>query len=160
MGDSDSYFVSSFIGEDTKFRGDITLSGLLRIDGDFAGSVSTTGKVIIGKTGRAECVIQAKTVVVGGIVKGNIFATEKVVALSSGIILGNISAPRLIAENGVILNGKCVIIEEMANQSINGKISMYTTPDFSEPEEKKPSEDIEKYNPSKNKDETISAWNQ
>ena len=160
MSSNDSYLVNSFIGENTKFHGDILLQGLMRIDGDFAGSVSTDGKVIIGKTGRAECTVRARTVVVGGIVKGNIFATEKVVVLSSGIVLGNISSPRLIVEEGVLLHGKCKITEKMADQDISGKVSMYTAPDFSKPDKKPKTTDHDKYNPMKKKDETVSAWNQ
>ena len=160
MSTGDSYLVNSFIGENTKFHGDILLQGLMRIDGDFAGSVSTEGKVIIGKTGRAECTVKARTVVVGGVVKGNILATEKVVILSSGIVLGNISAPRLIVEEGVLLHGKCKINEKMAEQDISGKVSMYKSPDFSKPGSKPETSDYDKYNPMKKKDETVSAWNQ
>lgn len=160
MGNSDTYLVNSFVGEKTKFHGDILLQGLLRIDGDFAGTITADGKVIIGKVGRAECTIKAKTVVIGGMVKGNIFATEKVVVLASGMVVGNIHAPKLLVEDGVILNGKCFIDKDMANQDISGKVSMYTAPDFREAEEKKEETDYDKYNPMKNKGETLSAWNQ
>jgi hypothetical protein len=48
-------------------------------------------------------------VVIGGIVKGDIFAEEKVIILSTGMIIGNIHAPRFVAEEGVILSGSCMI---------------------------------------------------
>ena len=98
-------FVNSLIGEGSFFRGDITIGGLLRIDGDFSGSVKTTGKVFVGRSGRADCSIRAASVVVGGIVHGAIQASEKVVILSSAVIVGSITSPRLIAEEGVILDG-------------------------------------------------------
>lgn len=105
----DGAFVNSIVGEGTKFNGDLDLNGLLRIDGDFTGSIKTAGKVLVGKNGRAMCTINASTVVVGGAVIGNIYSTEKVVIFSSGIIVGNIYTPRLIVEEGVILNGLCTI---------------------------------------------------
>jgi cytoskeletal protein CcmA (bactofilin family) len=108
----DSAYINSIIGEGTRFSGEFDLNGLLRIDGDFCGTVRTKGKVLVGKNGRAECTVYAGTVVVGGIVKGNIFAEEKVVILSTGIVLGNISSPRFIVEEGVILNGICKIIQD------------------------------------------------
>ena len=40
--------VNSLIGEGTRFRGDFDLEGLLRIDGDFEGSVRTKGRVLVG----------------------------------------------------------------------------------------------------------------
>jgi cytoskeletal protein CcmA (bactofilin family) len=108
----DSAYINSIIGEGTRFNGELDLNGLLRIDGDFCGTVRTKGKVLVGKNGRAECTIYAGTVVVGGVVKGNIFADEKVVILSTGVVLGNVASPRFIVEEGVILNGNCRIVAE------------------------------------------------
>jgi cytoskeletal protein CcmA (bactofilin family) len=105
-------YINSIIGEGTRFNGEFDLNGLLRVDGDFCGTVRTRGKVLIGKNGRAECTIYAGTVVVGGIVRGNIFAEEKVVILSTGIVLGNVTSPRFIVEEGVIFNGNCRIVQD------------------------------------------------
>ena len=85
------------------------MNGLLRIDGDFSGSINTNGKVLIGKTGRAECNIIAGTAVVGGVVHGNIFSTGKVVILATGMVVGNIQAGKLVVEEGVLLHGSCII---------------------------------------------------
>ncbi len=105
----DGAFINSLVGEGTQFRGDIRLSGLLRIDGDYSGVIRTADKVLVGKNGRAECTIHAGTVVIGGVMKGNIFAGEKVIVLSTGMIIGNIQTPRLVVEEGVVLNGACQI---------------------------------------------------
>lgn len=105
-------FINSIIGEGTRFNGEFDLNGLLRIDGDFCGTVRTRGKVLVGRNGRAECTVYAGTVVIGGIVRGNVFADEKVVVLSTGIVIGNISSPRFIVEEGVIFNGNCKIIKQ------------------------------------------------
>ena len=88
-------FINSIIGEGTKFSGELVLNGLLRIDGDFSGSINTSGKVLVGKTGRAECNIIASTAVVGGVVHGNIFSSGKVVILATGMVIGNIQAQKL-----------------------------------------------------------------
>ena len=109
---TDGTFINSIIGEGTRFDGDLTLSGLLRIDGDFSGTITTTGKVLVGKNGRARCTIQGDTVVVGGVLKGDIAATEKVIILSTGMVIGNISAPRLVAEDGVVLHGTFNILAD------------------------------------------------
>ncbi len=102
-------FINSIIGEGTKFSGELVLNGLLRIDGDFSGSIDTKGKVLVGKTGRAECNIVASTAVIGGVVHGNIFSTGKVVILATGMVIGNIQARNLVVEEGVLLHGSCVI---------------------------------------------------
>ena len=112
MSDShitDDAFINSIIGEGTKFKGEFDLNGLLRIDGDFTGVIRTKGKVLIGKNGRAECTLHAGTVVVGGVIRGEIYSTEKVIILSTGLVLGAITTPRLIIEEGVIFNGSCKV---------------------------------------------------
>lgn len=133
-------FVNSIVGEGTKFVGDLELNGLLRIDGDFIGTITTNGKVLIGKNGRAECTITADTVVVGGVVKGDIISKEKVVVLSTGMIIGNISTPRLISEDGVILNGFCMIA---SGEEASVSLDQNDSPSLSE------GEGLERYNPVK-----------
>lgn len=133
-------FINSIVGDGTKFIGDLELNGLLRIDGDFIGNIRTNGKVLIGKNGRAECTITADTVVIGGVVKGDIVSRGKVVILSTGMLIGNVSTPRLISEDGVILNGVCMIASiEEAPVSTNTTLSS----NFIE------GEGLEKYNPAK-----------
>lgn len=112
MADSpvvDDAFINSMIGEGTRLSGDLDLNGLLRIDGDFSGTIRTRGKVLVGRNGRAEATVYAGTVVVGGIIRGNLFATERIVVLSTGMVIGNINTPRLIVEEGVVLNGTCTV---------------------------------------------------
>ncbi len=105
-------FVNSIIGEGTTLRGEFDLNGLLRIDGAFYGKVRTNGKVLVGKNGTAECEIFAGTVVIGGKVKGEVIAMERITLLSTGELIGAIKTPRLIIEEGVIFDGTCEIIED------------------------------------------------
>ena len=104
--------VNSLVGDNTSFKGDIVLSGLLRIDGDFSGTIRTGGKVLIGKQGRVESTIVARSVVIGGVVKGNVMASEKIVILSTGMLIGNVTTPRLIVEEGVIMHGMNIVSQE------------------------------------------------
>jgi cytoskeletal protein CcmA (bactofilin family) len=116
MGDDqipDKTLLNSIIGEGTRFKGEFDLDGLLRIDGDFSGIIRTKGKVLIGSNGRVECTMYAGTVVIGGILRGDIFSTEKVTILSTGMVVGNIQSPRLVIEEGVILNGNCKIVKNL-----------------------------------------------
>lgn len=108
----DGALINSIVGDGTRFRGHLELTGLLRIDGDFSGSIRTSGKVLIGKNGRADCTVHAETIVIGGALRGNVYATERVIVLSSAIVIGNVYAPRLIAEEGVLLNGTFSVTSE------------------------------------------------
>jgi cytoskeletal protein CcmA (bactofilin family) len=104
--------VNSIIGEGTTVKGELDLNGLLRIDGTFFGKVKTNGKVLVGKHGVAECVIIAGTVVIGGKVKGEVIATERITLLSTGEMIGTIKTAHLVIEEGVIFDGKCEVIED------------------------------------------------
>ena len=131
----DGAFVNSIVGEGTKLKGELELNGLLRIDGDFSGTIKTNGKVLVGKNGRVQCTITASTVVVGGAMKGNICASEKVIIFSSGIVFGSIYTPRLIAEEGVILHGNCVVKSDYADSfNLLTKAPEITTAPESAPE--------------------------
>jgi cytoskeletal protein CcmA (bactofilin family) len=101
--------VNSIIGEGSEFKGEFTINGLLRIDGKFKGTIETDGKVLIGKSGEANTDIKARVVVIGGAVRGNIFALERVIMLSTGQMYGNIITPSLVMEDGVFFDGNCVI---------------------------------------------------
>jgi cytoskeletal protein CcmA (bactofilin family) len=108
MGDS----IHSIIGEGTRLKGDFEVKGLLRVDGDFSGTIRTSGKVLVSKNGRAECTINGNIVVIGGIVKGTIIAHHSVEILSSGVVIGTIIAPRLIIHEHVLFHGTCRVTAE------------------------------------------------
>ena len=114
-------FVNSIIGEGTVFKGEFDLNGLLRIDGTFTGEIRTEGKVLIGQKGQANCNIRAGEVVIGGKVRGNINARERITLLSTGELIGNISTPRLVIEEGVIFDGKCTILHRNGASKLEWK---------------------------------------
>jgi cytoskeletal protein CcmA (bactofilin family) len=103
IGDS----IHSIISEGTRLSGELHVKGLLRIDGDLLGNISSDGKILVSKNGRAQCTINGNVVVIGGIVQGNIFATKSVEILSSGVVIGNIVTPRLMIHEDVIFHGTC-----------------------------------------------------
>lgn len=104
-----NHYINSIIGEGTFVSGVIESDELMRIDGLFRGPIHSTGKVLIGKNGCVESFITAETVVVGGIVKGNIKASERIVVLTDGVVIGNIKTPRLTVEENVLLHGRCTV---------------------------------------------------
>ena len=106
--------VNSIIGEGSEFKGEFTINGLLRIDGRFKGTIETEGKVLVGQSGEATTDIKARVVVIGGTVKGNIYATERVILLSTGHMHGTIITPSLVMEDGVVFEGNCTINKKIS----------------------------------------------
>lgn len=85
----------------------------LRIRGNFEGSLETKGYLTIGDTAVVSATIKCENIVVEGRVKGDIDATSRIDLAEHAVIEGNIKAPSLIVREGAILQGKCVMMEEV-----------------------------------------------
>jgi cytoskeletal protein CcmA (bactofilin family) len=105
----EEFTVNSIIGEGSEFIGEFKVDGLIRIDGKFKGLIDTNGKVLIGKTGVVDTDIRARVVVAGGLIKGNVYASERVILLSTCRLYGDLVTPNLVVEDGVIFEGKCTV---------------------------------------------------
>lgn len=80
----------------------------MRIDGDLEGNLETTGNVLVGENARIAGNITARSITVGGIIKGNVVAPEQVHLLSSSIVIGDIQTRRFQADENVIVHGHCI----------------------------------------------------
>ena len=98
--------LNSVIGEGSIFKGKFYINGSLQVDGRFEGEVKTRDQLIVGEMGKVKTDIVAKKVTVGGTVIGNIEAEEEVALLSTGRVLGNIKAPKIHIEDGVVIRGE------------------------------------------------------
>jgi cytoskeletal protein CcmA (bactofilin family) len=101
--------VNSTIGDNSFFEGQFAVNGNLRIDGKFEGRALHVDQLEIGPKARVKTEIFATSVIVKGIVVGNITAAKRVLLLSTSRVLGDIRTPELIIQDGVILEGKCTI---------------------------------------------------
>jgi cytoskeletal protein CcmA (bactofilin family) len=61
--------------------------------------------VTIGQSGNVTAEIQAKSVVVGGQMKGNITADDKVEVAATGSMLGDVRSPRVVLADGARFKG-------------------------------------------------------
>ena len=94
---------NSTIGEHSFFQGRYAVRGNLRIDGQFEGESLMVDQLVIGATGRVKTNIVATSVVVEGIVLGNIEASGRILLLSTARVPGDLTTPELIIQAGVIL---------------------------------------------------------
>jgi cytoskeletal protein CcmA (bactofilin family) len=101
--------VNSTIGEDSYFGGRFLVKGNMRIDGTFEGKALMVDQLEIGPKARVKTNIGATSVVVEGIVIGNIAASRRILLLATARVLGDLKTPELIIQDGVILEGRCTI---------------------------------------------------
>ena len=102
----------SIIGKRNAFSGDFYAEGLLRIDGNFRGSVKSNDVVLLGEGGKFEGEIYAKYVRVGGKIKGNVYGYEKIDILSTGKIIGDLYSQKIYAEDGMKVSGRINTVKE------------------------------------------------
>jgi len=115
------HIITSFVGEGSLLKGDISVDGYFRLNGDLIGSIQATGRVLIAETGRLKGTVQSSEVVIGGSFKGDILATSVVKILSSALVLGNIYSPRIILEEGGCFEGYASVNPSIAEKSISPK---------------------------------------
>jgi cytoskeletal protein CcmA (bactofilin family) len=91
----------AMIGSKVKVTGDIESSEDLLIEGEVNGTVSLAeNELVIGNSGRVSADIEAKTIRIEGEVQGDITGRERVVITASGNVQGNVTAPRVMLEDG------------------------------------------------------------
>ena len=101
-----SEHINTIIGTDSKFKGDIEVSGGLRVDGSFDGNISALGKLSIGKDGFIHSdSIKAAAAIIGGNVEAQLVAPQLVRLESSSKFKGSITTEVLIIEQGAVFNG-------------------------------------------------------
>jgi cytoskeletal protein CcmA (bactofilin family) len=97
------------IGEQSVFEGRFAIRGSLRIDGTFEGQALLVDQLAVGPKGRVRAAITATSVVVEGIVIGNVTASRRILLLATARVLGDLKTPELIIQDGVVLEGRCTI---------------------------------------------------
>jgi cytoskeletal protein CcmA (bactofilin family) len=96
-----------FVGDVSKFTGEVTFKSLLRIDGKFCGHVKSSNGTLIVSAGAqvTQAVIEVAVARINGTVEGDINASKELVLGPTASVTGNILAPALIVEKGALFNG-------------------------------------------------------
>ena len=100
---------NSTIGESSYFEGRFAVKGSLKVDGKFEGEILLVDQLHVGSKAKVKTNINATSVVVEGLVMGNISATHRILLLSTARVLGDLKTPELIIQDGVVLEGRCTI---------------------------------------------------
>jgi cytoskeletal protein CcmA (bactofilin family) len=130
------------IGKSVHVKGELSGREDLAIEGKVDGKITLEGyNVTIGQTGRVAAEIHAKSIVVGGQVKGNISGDERVEVAATGTVVGDIRAPRVVLVDGARFTGSIdmdtkprpeilVAATAVGRATINGSISRDETPAY------------------------------
>ena len=102
--------VSTFLGSDGIIEGTIQFKKTIRLDGKVKGKIlSNSGTVIVGEKAVVQADINVDVVIIMGKVNGTIDARERIEVYPPGRIVGDIQAPTVLIESGVVFNGNCTM---------------------------------------------------
>ena len=105
----ENFSINSILGPGSSINGDIESGGFTRIDGSIRGNLSARGRVVVGEKARMRGNISGTTVTVGGVVCGNILASERISILGTALVLGDIITRRIQADEGCLVHGRVTV---------------------------------------------------
>jgi cytoskeletal protein CcmA (bactofilin family) len=97
--------ISAFVGKGVEFKGTISYSGTVRIDGYLDGEIHTDGMLLIGEDAVIQAKITAGTIVSKGKITGEVVAKECIKLRAPAVMNGSVKTPVLSMEDGVLFNG-------------------------------------------------------
>lgn len=109
--------LSGFVGNGTVLTGETSFQAMLRIDGHLTGSItSKDGTLIVGSSGQVDANIKVASAIINGTVNGDIIASDRLELGRTARVAGNVQTPRLMVEDGAILEGSCSMLKAQENQ--------------------------------------------
>ncbi|HWO88212.1 MAG TPA: polymer-forming cytoskeletal protein [Gemmatimonadales bacterium] len=96
----------SVIGVGMIVRGDIECNGIIKIEGTVDGSVTAKQQVLVAKGGAINGGVESREAIIGGTVRGDIEAAERVEIQAGATVEGDIVTSRILVAEGGTLNGQ------------------------------------------------------
>lgn len=111
--------IHALLGAGTRYEGKLFFDGRVRIDGELSGEVQSNGVLIVGEEAIIRGVIRVGTLIVrGGVIEGDIHATDLVELHAPARIRGDIRTRALYMDKGVLFDGSCVMGEVLDLQEL------------------------------------------
>jgi cytoskeletal protein CcmA (bactofilin family) len=95
----------SIIAAGMAVTGDVETNGVIKIEGTVTGSILGARQVLLGRQGEIKGDVNAREVVLGGRVQGNVHASERVEIQATSVVHGDIVAKSIVVVEGGRING-------------------------------------------------------
>ena len=97
----------TILGPESTFDGKLTFQGAVRIDGKFSGEIVTDDILYVGESAEVTASIQVGSLVLNGLVRGNVRAKRSFELHAPGRLYGDIEAPNVVIHSGALFEGHC-----------------------------------------------------
>jgi cytoskeletal protein CcmA (bactofilin family) len=111
-GTAMSNSTSAYLDAGSRISGKLTFETPARIDGQVDGEINAKDSLHIGESAVVAAQIRADAVIVAGKVSGDIVAIRRIEIRPSAKVLGNITAPTLVINEGALFEGHCAMQAE------------------------------------------------
>jgi cytoskeletal protein CcmA (bactofilin family) len=135
--------ISAFLGKETVFEGKMTFEGVFRLEGKFEGEIFESGTLIVGETAVVKGIVGVHSLIINGLVEGEIHAIARVEIHATGKVFGNLTTPSLSINEGGIFEGCCKMVgsadkkeeaSDIPGRAADSKSSPFPPPSLSGPE--------------------------
>jgi cytoskeletal protein CcmA (bactofilin family) len=109
--------LTAFIDEASEIDGKFTFSGTVMINGRLRGEIHSNDTLIVGEKGVINASIRSGVVLVSGEVVGNIVGVERVELRGGARVTGDIEAPIVVVDEGVMFDGNCRMTRAAADDA-------------------------------------------
>jgi cytoskeletal protein CcmA (bactofilin family) len=104
----------SVFGPDSFLEGSYSCSGLLRIEGQARGKIIVDGNLVIATEARGEADIEAREVVVAGMLSGSIKAEKSIRLTETAKVWASLSSRIFSMEEGALFKGDVLSLPTQA----------------------------------------------
>ena len=112
---------STVIGKSVTIRGEVTGKEDLFVDGVVEGVISLPeSRLTVGPNARVMADVEAREVVIFGLVEGNLRASGRVELRDTAVVKGDIVSARLSIEENATMKGKVELLEAAA--AVSGRL--------------------------------------
>ena len=95
----------SVVDEQMVIRGEISTQGTVRVDGRLEGRTHRAGVAIIGSKGVVVGDVEAREVIIGGILEGNVVVEGRIEIQASASVRGDVTAASMLLHEGATIHG-------------------------------------------------------
>ncbi len=114
--------VTGLLNAGTKFEGNLSFEGCVRMAGEFKGEIFTKDTLIISPEARVQADIEANSIILSGYLEGNIIAKKQVIMRPPAVFKGSVTTPSLKISEGVVFQGASYM-KEAKNTMMNDELN-------------------------------------
>jgi cytoskeletal protein CcmA (bactofilin family) len=98
--------IAGFLDHGTSITGELQFSGILRIEGNFHGSIASADTLIIGEQAVVHADIHVGELEIHGQVFGNVQVERRTEISATGRLRGDLQTATLVVQVGAVLDGR------------------------------------------------------